>query len=616
MISTFKKNPPPKGIVCGPVSDTTPLGYAGKKLQFLRQQYVKPIGIVDGLYKLQPDESYAITPGADTAGDITVKDDNYIKSGIEVGITNDHLQGGNCYWVRPSDGLVISWDGPLGFYKAPEPQVSAVTALPGYGSNLTTVPGNPNVYSHSRWDTYVYCHGHRFLTPSHVLGATMIADNLIIVTRTNGQQDNVYITKIMSFDTDPTWDLLYVIPTPNSANKKYLDRRNIYAFSQDSLSFISLLDYTELLGVSPSLFQEVIRGSLTYDSLLDVVTVDSFTLTSHTGKVEQTTSGTNVVTTEFDVPIPGTASTGTKVTEVSSGSVDASVLDIVVCVGFIGNLELVMSPTLVASTGSMSNNSWNLTDGGGEDLVDVNFWESRSVVMDYNVDGFTLGSTEGTFSKTRLEVAQQSASLDIFTSSGTQTDNFTNRLCEFYYVNVPDKIFLYTQHSHTVNRSYTAFTQVPKDGTGGRDNDQAEDITLELFQWTAITGKVLKKTYQGLSASSLGYLSSAAFAEVMVFSYPVFPDSTQEVQLTGSAFVFESLMAVSDEGAKYVACQKYHYNFSSSVLGDPSPVTVDVNTVEEIMQGALTVDQLFHVTGSAISLCSTEDFSDAIMFRL
>jgi hypothetical protein len=101
----IKQLPPPKGIVCRPVSTNNPNGFGDKPNQFVKFDYTntaKP----SGTYELNAADDYQLQTDvlATNGPSIYIDTSNQTYVRREIG---DELSGGNCYWSRALDKTAI-----------------------------------------------------------------------------------------------------------------------------------------------------------------------------------------------------------------------------------------------------------------------------------------------------------------------------------------------------------------------------------------------------------------------------------------------------------------------------------------------------------------------------
>jgi len=348
-------NPPPQGIVCAPVSDVTPNGYAGVKNQFLKTGYVSPAGIIDGRYQKDETNNYVISAAPDEVGDINVLEQKYVKTGLPSEDSQDFegVFGGNCYWVRPADNLVLSWKGPHGFQVPPKHLLTpeggaAPTSTEGYQVFLsaTVTLGLPaDVYVQQRFVNELYCHGKVYTTPGKVFGAGMLGSYIVIVCENTRLTDSVYSGKLEKGGVI-NWSLVGNIVLTDSPELIHLGRQSVYSFSGDGLSLIAMIDALDPSNTTNTFWKRVIvRVALS----LDVV-----------GDIQLSTPTTERVEMSLLVTSTETATAGS--TSFSGDFVHSDpVLDELYGVGFGGpggTVEVTLTPELVnlTSAGSASGN--------------------------------------------------------------------------------------------------------------------------------------------------------------------------------------------------------------------------------------------------------------------
>jgi hypothetical protein len=612
MIKPFdlkKQQPPPKGIVCAPVSDTTPDGYAGVKQQFLKTRYTAPLGIVDGRYQKDVNNNYVISANPDAVGDINILSAKYVKTGLP-DQSPDDISGGNCYWSRGSDGLVLSWLGPYGFHVSPDfeiiPTGRSPIGIEGYmdvlSTNVTINGSVKDIYVHPRYLDELYCHGKTFTTPSEVLSAAMLQDYVVIICKTSRLVDTVYAGKLQSGGAIG-FSIVGTITFTDTANLVNLDRQGVYSFSADSLSIIGLTDAINPNDVNNNFTKKIIvRASLFFDGSGDLqLTTATFQLIEMSFLATETITATDS-SADVDITVGALTLTFTQHTFSGNRSLSGAVIDRVICVGFAGidgNTEVIVKPELVSLSATDDISGKHRI---GFDSVNVgdsirNRLENTTISYLFNADvmmQYTFSETESS----NIDVNLNTTEGFFYDRTDSIVTNITSP--EVVYADIAAEIVVFNKEifsgTNSLSVNLTASEILNWSDTYSYIN------TLEF--WSKSLGVYDTPSLYSASDSATHQSNIIIREQIYIANVSTIQFSWRKQQAHNQ---FNIILCIDEQG-KYIGQLKAFFG----LLVAPFSVNIFI----PLIQGTDDIVAIFMVSGTTKSLTGALDMIDSEVFRI
>jgi len=330
--------------------------------------------------------------------------------------------------MRKTDGLILSWDGPIGFqysleaeyvFQATRISDNTIIKLPSFGVpdgflDLTVpyswlqdstgfIDEKISVYLQTFWSTTLYAHGKAISTPSAtesgytsgVMGACVLDDTIVIICSDTRNSDRVYYSKyseLLDFGWKVAGDINHSIPT----NADILTRNSVFAFDSLSTKFVGLATLVINDDSSKGVFKKnIVRGNISINNGVVSVTGVSSQIHNHSGVKTSTRTRTNTETSSTDILNSGGAVVRTEKTFLAtSDSQSDTVIDKIHAVGFNATdieVSLTSSGTVTETSSDTSNIIFPDFNNGVDDGSQIG---SRTISgsIDYFLDGVLLYS--------------------------------------------------------------------------------------------------------------------------------------------------------------------------------------------------------------------------------
>ncbi|NOR70898.1 MAG: hypothetical protein GQ532_14590 [Methylomarinum sp.] len=455
------KNPAPSGVVCKPVSTIDP---SGSGVQFIKTDYtanVKP----SGTYERDEAGAYVINPSIPLDASDHILVDNANNTYVRRDIGTD-LEGGNCSWER-SDGLVISWNGPLSGHIGPVAPTIAKNNTPaniigGYDKSLTvnawSVEGfavggdgisrytgvitNFDRVSYTRWDSCIYCHGKKINVTGQVLGAGMLQNFLVVAVRNGRNSDSILYGKLSELKTTG-WKLAGNVPLLDVANvRTVLNRDHVYSFSANGLSFNTLVQVSlrhipfgngdvraDNYFLTEDRFAKVVlSGGLILDPLLETISLDSITEITYN----------DIYNTRFQYDVTHTV-VGLRTDYTQTNSTSLVLNENLFCVGFVGNVESRCEISNATLSGSGS--------GSGHFIIDsfdssVSGGSTLSESFDITLNGSIVATYDTQINKSSNITVTEDPGTSEALWNGSSTESSTQTAFQPLYCDIANNILI------------------------------------------------------------------------------------------------------------------------------------------------------------------------------
>lgn len=554
-LKIVKKQPPPKGLVYSVFSDTAPSGYAAFPFQFAKLSYTEGFSI--GKYKRGLDGVYTISAGADVAGDINLLGSSYVKTGISV------LKGANNYWVRPSDGLVLSWRGNREF------QVSDVDSQP---------------FSRS---IFLYVHGRQY-APSvlsddplfFISCAGMIGDKIVALRQTR------LFTGIIDGSNSILWTRHSLLLSIQGES-----------FSSNGLKIIGVFFSTQPPEMS------IRRTTITVDVDNNITDV------AHDIEVVPTNSeytrSTHLVRDyTTNPPDPGHDEEVEQSIVTSTSS--PVFYDHIVTSGFHGNTEVFLTRKLKTFAISASETFDWFKDAADPDVTEASISKNENLVLEYSVNGVVLGNQSFSNVDAGTEFNDGSTSYT-FNRAGVQSSSDINLL----YADVQAGVYYYEYYETTT--TYSLASTNPASYNYSYSSVRTGGLKIQSIYGGGETVLYPYSLDPG-TANKLVSSSSAAYnAHKVIKSLPIKNDKdnveVETIQLNigqFQGFMQEDYCFIVDEDKNYLG-QVYFEGDHSFILPDfPAETFIDsITTINEAIVKGHNPFDLFMLSGSELTIESS-----------
>lgn len=637
-----KDNPPPKGIVCKPMSTDNPNGFGDHAGQFVKFDYTetgKPSGTYerdedDGDYKLQT-EALA-TKGPSVYLDIA--NQVYVRRELP-----DTLKGGNCNWVRAvapdpdpdpeielePDGLVLSWHGPTGFNLMPDVTPNIISqpppGRPGWTriKSLSSVSIKQNdagvnivrdLYTWRRWQPTIYAHGVAINAATMVLGVGMIDDVIVVVCAIDRVTDRVYYGKYSDV-SETGWKIAGDIDMPEAANLQLLDRQGVYSFSDNGLNAVSLLDAFNATALANKQFKRVIvRLTLAKDAQGDISFIPTFETINHHAVAELTTTQTEDISV-FPAP-PFRTLTHDEVRDIDE-------VDMTLAIGFQGSDEKLLSleiPTYTATYSQLLTVDGDLSE---QHQSDKNTQENSATIINFLLDGVVIAVSDSSRAISEIESYSNdsSAAGSSFYDLNRTTLAMTNVIIA-RFSDISSGVFIFSQTDRSDNAT-TTINMVDIVSAQSVTGTNVRTSTIPVDEKLVVYPGAVEQAYfndsrnnnQTIPIDGNNYLQYLNDPTITVLFGTVFTPGVTVGSIVipimssaGGQLFSEEFIAIVDQAG--VAVGHLSGNVNSLSGGPATPISFS------LLPAGIEAEPLFNVTGDDLSITGELDFKTPQLFRL